>query len=174
MEIAVATGLALAQLVLLPLAVVLLASAIAGVTFVVGMRRKVPFVLDTVRRAGRTMKPLILRRAGAADSSTAVVEHVGRTSGRPYETPVVATRIDGGYAIALPYGPNTDWLKNVLAAGRATLRHAGGVHELAGPEVVELELVAADFAAREQRLHRRFAVRDALVLRASDTGPERA
>jgi deazaflavin-dependent oxidoreductase (nitroreductase family) len=156
------------QLVILSLVVLVLVSAIVSATFIVGMRRKVPFVLNAVRRSGRAMKPVILRRAGAAGSPTAVVEHVGRTSGRQYETPVVATKIEDGYAIALPYGPNTDWLKNVLAAGRVTLRHGGAAHELEGPEVVGLDLVDSRFAEKEQRLHRRFGVRDALVLRTAD------
>jgi len=160
MKTATITGLAVLVLILV--------SAIVSVTFVVGMRRKVPFVLNVVRRSGRAMKPMILRRAGGAESLTAVVEHVGRTSGRPYETPVVATKIEDGYVIALPYGPNTDWLKNVLAAGRVTLRHGGAVHELQSPEVVGLDLVDAHFADKEQRLHRRFGVRDALVLRTVD------
>jgi hypothetical protein len=82
------------HIVILSLVVLVLALAIVSVTFIVGMRRKVPFVLNAVRRSGRAMKPLILRSAGAAESPTAVVEHVGRTSGRPYETPVVATKID--------------------------------------------------------------------------------
>ena len=156
------------HIVILSLVVLALALAIVSVSFIVGMRRKIPFVLNAVRRSGRAMKPLVLRRAGAAQSPTAVVEHVGRTSGRHYETPVVATTIEGGYAIALPYGPNTDWLKNVLAAGRVTLRHDGASHELERPVVVGLDLVDARFAQKEQRLHRSFGVREALVLRTAD------
>lgn len=143
-------------------------SAVVGTTFVAGMRRKVPFVLNAVRRLGRAMRPLSLRGAGGPASPTSVVEHVGRSSGRRYQTPVVATEIDGGYAIALPYGSNTDWLKNVLAAGRATLRSGGLIHHLEEPRVVDIDLVGARFAAKERRLHRRFGVRDALVLRAGD------
>jgi deazaflavin-dependent oxidoreductase (nitroreductase family) len=156
------------QLVILSLIAPVVVLAIVSATFILGMRRKVSAVLDAVRRAGRATRPLILRRAGAAHSPTAVVEHVGRTSGRRYETPVVATEIEGGWAIALPYGPSTDWLKNVLAAGRATLRHRGTVHELAGPQVVGLDLVDTWFADKEQRLHRRFGVREAVVLRRAD------
>jgi deazaflavin-dependent oxidoreductase (nitroreductase family) len=148
------------------LAVTVLATGLS-VTFVVGMRRKVPFVLGAVRRTGRAMKPLVLRRAGSAASPTAVVEHVGRSSGRRYETPVVAARTEVGFAIALPYGPDTDWLKNVLAAGNVTLRHGGATHDLHDPQVVPLALVDHHFAEKEQRLHRRFGVQDALLLRAA-------
>src|SRR3954447_12033999 len=110
--------------VLLAVALIL-AFAILGVAFVVGMRHKTPVVLNAVRRAGRAMKPLVLRSAGRHGSPTSVVEHVGRKSGRRYETPVVAARSDDGFVIALPYGLNTDWLKNVLTAGRGTVRFDG-------------------------------------------------
>jgi deazaflavin-dependent oxidoreductase (nitroreductase family) len=154
------------QFVTMSIAALVALVLILGTTFVVGMRRKVPFVLNAVRRSGRAVKPLVLRRAGSAESPTSVVEHVGRTSGRRYETPVVATEIDGGYAIALPYGPNTDWLKNVVAAGETTLRRGGTVYHLREPRIVGIDVVDDRFAAKERRLHRQFGVRDALVLRA--------
>jgi deazaflavin-dependent oxidoreductase (nitroreductase family) len=153
------------QILVVSIVTLVVALVVLGTTFVIGMRRKVPFVLDAVRRSGRAMKPLVLRRAGGEASPTSVVEHIGRRSGRRYETPVVATQIDGGYAVALPYGPNTDWLKNVLAAGGATLRSGGAVHQLEQPQVVGIDLVNDRFAPKEQRAHRRFGVRDALVLR---------
>ncbi len=55
----------------------------------------------------------------------AVVSHVGRRSGRAYRTPVNAFRTDDGYIIALTYGAQSDWVKNVLAAGSCELRTRG-------------------------------------------------
>ena len=52
----------------------------------------------------------------------AILSHVGRRSGRGYRTPVNVFRADGGYIIALTYGPESDWVKNVLAAGSCELR----------------------------------------------------
>ena len=97
-----------------------------GLVFVAGMRAKSRPVLDTVRKLGRATRPLALKSAGTSGSSTSVIHHVGRTSGRRYETPVVAVPIDDGYVVALPYGPNTDWLMNVLASGSARVAHDGG------------------------------------------------
>ena len=150
----------------------LLILGLAGMalTFVVGMRRKTPVVLDAVRRSGRAVKPLVLRSAGQSGSPTSVVEHVGRTSGRGYETPVVAAPVEGGFVIALPYGHNTDWLKNVLAAGRATIRFDGQTYDVDRPELVDLELVDDGFGPKERRLHRQFQVRDALVVRTAHGG----
>ncbi|MCA0458186.1 MAG: nitroreductase family deazaflavin-dependent oxidoreductase [Chloroflexi bacterium] len=51
----------------------------------------------------------------------ALVKHVGRKSGKPYETTIMAFPIEGGFMIALTYGPEVDWYKNVQAAGGCTL-----------------------------------------------------
>ncbi len=64
-----------------------------------------------------------------------VVTHVGRRSGRRYETPVNVFVRPGGYVVALTYGQG-DWVRNVLAAGSARLRTRGRVHGVANPRVV--------------------------------------
>jgi deazaflavin-dependent oxidoreductase (nitroreductase family) len=51
----------------------------------------------------------------------ALVKHIGRKSGKAYETPIMAFPIQGGFMIALTYGPQVDWYKNVQAAGRCKL-----------------------------------------------------
>jgi deazaflavin-dependent oxidoreductase (nitroreductase family) len=139
-----------------------------GVVFVVGMRRKSVPVLNAVRKTGRAMKPIVLRSAGTSGSPTSVVRHVGRTSGRAYQTPVGAAPIEGGFVIALPYGPNTDWLKNVLARGRATILFDGGVYDVVEPEVIPIEDANPHFGLRDQRLHRQFKVREALRVRVAE------
>jgi len=49
------------------------------------------------------------------------VHHRGRKSGRAYRTPVKVFRRADGYVISLPYGADSDWVKNVLAAGGCEL-----------------------------------------------------
>ena len=73
----------------------------------------------------RFLNPLMLRFAGREGSYDAIVQHVGRTSGKSYRTPVVATPIKDGFVIPLPYGTNVDWLRNIQAAGGATLHWNG-------------------------------------------------
>ena len=51
----------------------------------------------------------------------AMIRHVGRRSGKPYETPIIVQPIDGGFVIALTYGKEVDWYRNVLAAGRCEI-----------------------------------------------------
>jgi len=65
-----------------------------------------------------------------------VVVHRGRRSGRQYQTPVnVFPRPGGRYIVALTYGPDTDWLKNVLAAGSCQLLSGGRTIELTAPRL---------------------------------------
>ncbi|MGH2554370.1 MAG: nitroreductase family deazaflavin-dependent oxidoreductase [Actinomycetota bacterium] len=66
----------------------------------------------------------------------AVVRHVGRRTGRPYRTPVNMFRSADLYLIALTYGADRDWVKNVLAAGGCTVETRGMAIPLTDPRVV--------------------------------------
>ena len=50
-----------------------------------------------------------------------IVVHTGRRSLRQYRTPVNVFRRGDRYIIALTYGSNADWVRNVLADGGCTL-----------------------------------------------------
>ena len=47
----------------------------------------------------------------------AVIHHRGRTTGTSYRTPVYLFTDDDASYVALTYGSNADWLRNVLAGG---------------------------------------------------------
>ena len=66
----------------------------------------------------------------------AVVSHVGRRSGRTYRTPVNLFRRGDDYVIALMYGADSQWVRNVLAAGGADVETRGRRLHLVGPDVV--------------------------------------
>jgi deazaflavin-dependent oxidoreductase (nitroreductase family) len=149
---------------------VLFALVATGVVFVVGMRTKSPVVLDTVRRTSRAMKPLALKSAGTPGAYASVIRHVGRTTGRAYETPVGAVAIDDGFVIALPYGPNTDWLKNVLASGSAIIVDEGNTYDVDRPELVPMAAAGAYFSPQDQRAHRMFGVDECLRVRRLGPG----
>ena len=117
-----------------------------------------------LRQLTKITRPLALRSAGKQGSSTSVVRHVGRKTGRSYETPVVAVEHDGTVYIALPYGERTDWLKNVLATGSATVVTGGERYDVDRPEVIPMAEATGFFGAKEQRLHRRFGVDTCLQL----------
>jgi deazaflavin-dependent oxidoreductase (nitroreductase family) len=113
-----------------------------------------------------------MRSAGTEGSNTSVVQHVGRRSGRTYQTPVVAVEHDDTFLIALPYGQRTDWLKNVLAAGKATVVTHGRSYDVDRPVVVPMDEATAYFRPREQKMHRRFSVESCLrVRRVTSSSP---
>ena len=68
-----------------------------------------------------TLNPLTRRLARSPFGPFALVRHVGRRSGKVYETPIIVAPTPGGFVIELTYGADVDWHKNVLAAGGCTL-----------------------------------------------------
>jgi len=128
-------------------------------------------VQNALRLFTRVMRPLALRSAGQQGTATSVVRHVGRRSGRTYQTPVVVARHDDSFLIALPYGQRTDWLKNVLAAGSATIMADGHSYEVDRPEVIPMADATAYFRPREQRMHRQFHVDTALQVHQHREAP---
>ena len=83
--------------------------------------------------------------------SRPVLIHVGRSSGTRYETPLDAHPIENGYLFILNYGTRSDWCRNILAAGSATLRIDGKEIALEAPRIVNkaeaYPLLPADFTA---------------------------
>jgi deazaflavin-dependent oxidoreductase (nitroreductase family) len=65
-----------------------------------------------------------------------IVTHVGRKSGKVYHTPVNVFRMPNGFAIALTYGRESEWVKNVLAAGGCQLETRGARYRLSSPTIV--------------------------------------
>ncbi len=78
----------------------------------------------------RVTRPLLRRLPGFG-----VVVHHGRRSGRRYETPVNVFRMRPGLRIALTYGRDSDWVKNVVAAGGATIVTRGRELTLTAPRI---------------------------------------
>jgi deazaflavin-dependent oxidoreductase (nitroreductase family) len=65
-----------------------------------------------------------------------IVTHVGRKSGRTYRTPVNVFREPDGFLIALTYGRDSEWVKNVLSAGGCQLESRGTRYQLSEPTIV--------------------------------------
>ena len=79
----------------------------------------------------RVVGPFAARLPGFA-----IVSHVGRRSGREYSNPVNLFHTGDRYVIALTYGADSQWVRNVLAAGEAHVLTRGRTIHLVEPEVV--------------------------------------
>lgn len=66
--------------------------------------------------ANHVVAPVLTRMPGFG-----TIHHRGRRSGRDYRTPVKLFRRGDDYVITLPYGPQSDWVRNVIAAGHCEL-----------------------------------------------------
>ena len=65
-----------------------------------------------------------------------ILTHVGRKSGRVYRTPVNVFRAPEGFLIALTYGQDSEWVRNVEAAGGCELETRGVRYLLSAPTIV--------------------------------------
>ena len=65
-----------------------------------------------------------------------ILTHVGRKSGRLYRTPVNVFRAPEGFLIALTYGRECEWVRNVVAAGACQLETRGVQYQLSSPTIV--------------------------------------
>ena len=89
----------------------------------------------------------------------ALIRHRGRRSGTAYETPiaVVPTADASIVMIGLPWGTTTNWARNVVAAGGASLRWKGREVQVGHPRIVagaEAERLArAPFRPVLKRFH---------------------
>ena len=95
-----------------------------------------------------------------------VVIHRGRRFGRPYQTPVNVFATEDGYLFALTYGRDTDWVKNVLAAGGCELRTRGRAVRLTSPRLYHDES-RAGIRPLERQILRIIGVTDFLSLKTA-------
>ena len=95
------------------------------------------------------------------------VDHVGRRSGRQYRTPVTAFPTTDGVAILLPYGADTDWVRNLQAAGTGTVVIGGRIVPVRAPRVVSTAEAAAVTRRPWRRLLQILPVKSALLLTRS-------
>ena len=65
-----------------------------------------------------------------------ILTHVGRKSGRVYRTPVNVFRAPEGFLIALTYGQESEWVRNVIAVGGCKLETRGVQYQLSAPTIV--------------------------------------
>ena len=91
----------------------------------------------------RVVNPWLVARGVSVLSrgEIGLLEHVGRRSGVVRVTPVHPVRTTEGFRIVVPLGSESQWARNVLAAGHCRLQVADEVHELDEPWLLRPGLV---------------------------------
>ena len=116
-----------------------------------------------IARFNRAILNPITRRFAGRIAPFVLVTHVGRTSGTVRETPVWGFPTPDGFIIALTYGPNADWVRNVLAAGRCDVVYRNRVVSLSDPALRDADPGTQPLPAVIRRALRILSVRDFLV-----------
>jgi deazaflavin-dependent oxidoreductase (nitroreductase family) len=122
----------------------------------------------SLARFNRTVTNHFMRLGAGHVPGFGIVTHQGRRSGRRYRTPVNVYRRPGGFALALVYGRG-DWVRNVLAAGRAEILTRGRTHAVVNPRIVE-DRDHPDLPAPVRQILRRIDVREVLLVDEEPTG----
>ena len=95
----------------------------------------------------------------------ATVEHRGRKSGQTYATPVaIAASTPESLYIGLPWGPGTDWVRNLRVAGGGKLRWKGASYDVTEPTVVGPEEALTAAKALQRRVLSRWKLNQFLRL----------
>jgi deazaflavin-dependent oxidoreductase (nitroreductase family) len=87
-------------------------------------------------RFNRVVTNPIVRHVAGRLPGFAIVNHVGRRSGRVYRSPVNLFRHGDRFVISLTYGADSQWVRNVLAAGEADVDTRSRRLHLVDPEIV--------------------------------------
>ncbi len=124
-------------------------------------------VKDVIRTFNKhVLNPAMLLLAGRKHWYAGVIRHTGRRTGKSYATPVVVIPVAGdGFVVPLPYGTEVDWLRNVLAAGKAVVAVDGETSAVIDPEVIDEAAAAPLLSDRRRREFARFRVGHYLRLR---------
>ncbi len=124
----------------------------------------------------RPLNPLIVKAAGRRHFGMAAqIRHTGRRSGRSYTTPASA-RISGDVAvIPLTFGSQSDWSRNVRAAGGCSIRLNGRDYDLTQPELLSVAdvqpLVRSMFSPAQRAAFRMLGIRQVMRLRVAAPRP---
>lgn len=127
------------------------------------------FVRVAMRPMTKLLNPVIRRLAGRRHFNMAAkIYHRGRRSGRLYVTPATARLSGDHFWVSLTFGPESDWCRNIRAAGECTIRWQGQDYLAAMPMVVgrpeALTAAGRAFKRREKTMMKVIGVKQFLRL----------
>jgi deazaflavin-dependent oxidoreductase (nitroreductase family) len=100
--------------------------------------------LKSARATAGLMRPLAGKRWNAIFS---IVRHTGRRSGTTFETPVAARRVTDGFVLALAFGPDANWYRNLVAAGGGVIRWRSAEYPVGAPRPIATDEAIVTFNA---------------------------
>jgi deazaflavin-dependent oxidoreductase (nitroreductase family) len=125
-----------------------------------------------MRPMTKVLNPLIRKFAGRRHFRMAAqVHHVGRRSGRPYVTPAAAHIHGDTILIPLTFGNQSDWARNVRAAGGCRIVLNGQGYDVTRPEFIDrgaaTPLLRSSFGPVERAGVRLLGIRQFMLLQVT-------
>jgi deazaflavin-dependent oxidoreductase (nitroreductase family) len=117
--------------------------------------------------AKHVINRLTIRNAGTARSPFAIIRHVGRRSGKTFETPIMVQKLGEDFVLALTYGPKVDWYRNLQANGQGTLIWHGQSYTIEQLEPLDRSTGLAAHPLYEQAILRLFNVQEFVRVKVS-------
>ncbi len=77
-----------------------------------------------------TLNRLTTRLARSGRGPFSLIRHVGRRSGKTYETPLILARVPDGFVAELTYGTDVNWYRNIVAAGECVIIYSGAEYRI--------------------------------------------
>lgn len=93
-----------------------------------------------------------------------IIHHVGRRSGKLYETTIQAYKLASGFMIALTYGPEVDWYRNIMAAAGCKLFYHHKLYALGAPARLSKETALPLFPFPERAILGAIGIQDFIRL----------
>jgi deazaflavin-dependent oxidoreductase (nitroreductase family) len=115
---------------------VIAASVVSFLAILLALILLVRFCKKSLAAFHRAITNRIAIQFAARLPGFAIVTNIGRKSGKLYRTPVNVFRKPDGFLIALTYGRDSGWVRNVLAAGGCRLETRRVTYQLSAPIIV--------------------------------------
>lgn len=124
-----------------------------------------------VRAAARIINPVSNLAAGRRWMPIlGVLHHVGRRSGKVYDTPLGMRPLGDSFIMPRTFGENAAWYLNVVAAGWCQVTYLGRTYTLVDPEIIEYAAASAAFPRYELAQFRLIGINEFLRLRIAPAG----
>lgn len=85
----------------------------------------------------RFLNKMLIHISGKKFGHFVILTHTGRKSGKVYRIPIIAEPFQDGFIVALTYGQNTDWFKNVMHSGSCVIRWKLHDYALVNPRLID-------------------------------------
>ena len=118
----------------------------------------------------RVTNPVLRGFTSFSHGPFAIIYHVGRRSGKPYETVIWVWKMRDGFVIALTLGSEVDWLRNMKATNGGKVYWHRRLYIVGKPELIDTEKALTAFPAFFRLLFRTVGRQMQFVL-MKPTGP---